>query len=106
MDILASLGQTIKSARLKSNLTQEELAAKADISTRFVMAIENEGRNLSFDVFSKLIRILEIPTEPIFYPETLCQSPEKDLLIRLIHKCDERSLTVVEATVRALLESQ
>ena len=37
-----SIGQKIKDARIKKGLTQEDLAAKTDISVRTIQRIENE----------------------------------------------------------------
>ena len=39
---LVQLGTIIKQARIKEGLTQAQLAEKADISTRYLMDIENK----------------------------------------------------------------
>lgn len=105
-NFLDTLGGIIKAARLKSKITQKDLAAEVGITPRFVMSIENEGRNLSLELFVRIVRTLHMETQAIFYPETQCTDSDKDQLIRMIQLCDERSFKVVEATVKALLENQ
>lgn len=41
-ELLNTFGQTIKNARQAAGLTQEGLAEQAGITTRYIMAIENE----------------------------------------------------------------
>jgi len=100
------LGAIIKNARIERGLTQESLAEKVDIGARHLMSIENEGRAPSFRVLYGLIRELNISADTIFYPE----KPSEDLMlneiIRILKDCDERSLKIVHATVRAALDSQ
>ena len=100
------LGVITKSARKKSGLTVDELAEKIGISSRYLSSIENENKKPSFDVLYKLIRILTISPDSIFYPETPSKDSEIENLLRLLHSCDDHSLKVVRATVEALLENQ
>ena len=44
------LGQIIKDARQAVGLTQDELAEQTGITTRYIMAIENESRQPSMKV--------------------------------------------------------
>ena len=67
--------------------------------------IENEGKKPSFDVLYKLIRELSISADSIFYPERPTTDNEVENLIRLLYNCDKRSLEVVEATSKALIET-
>lgn len=53
-ELLNSFGQTIKDARQAANLTQDELAEQAGITTRYIMAIENENKQPSMKVLFKL----------------------------------------------------
>lgn len=46
-ELLKTFGQTIKAARQAAGLTQEELAEQVGITTRYIMAIENENRCLA-----------------------------------------------------------
>ncbi len=44
-DLHEFFGMTIKNARMDCDLTQEALAKRAGISCRYLIAIENEGRD-------------------------------------------------------------
>ncbi len=100
-----TLGDIIKEARQKSDFTMEELAFSVGITERYLYRIENEGKKPSFDVLYKLIRELSISSDLIFYPEKPTKDSEIENLIRLLYNCDERSLEVIKATAKALIEN-
>lgn len=102
-DILSGV---IKSAREKAGITIEALAAKIEISERYLYRIENEQKKPSFDILLKLIRALAINSDLIFYPEKPCKDTEVEDLIRMLYNCDERSMEIIKATVKAAVESQ
>ncbi len=105
-NILNDLGQTIKLARQAANLTQDGLAERIGITGRYVMALENERKQPSFEVLCKLIHTLAISPEQIFYPANAKTENEKEQLLRLLALCDEREFSVVVATAKALVESK
>ena len=57
--ILNNLGATIKQARLSANLTQDELAEQVGITGRYIMALENEHKQPSFEVLCKIIVVCQ-----------------------------------------------
>lgn len=99
------LGDIIKSAREKADITIEALAYKVGITERYLYRIENEGKKPSFDVLYKLIRELSISPDLIFYPEKPSKDSEVENLLRMLSDCDERSLEVIKATVKALIDT-
>ena len=99
------LGEVIKTAREKAGMTTEKLAEKVDVSERYLYKIENEGQKPSYEVLCKLIRELSISSDLIFYPEKQGGDSELENLLRLLCNCDERSLAVVKATAKALIET-
>lgn len=99
------LGDIIKNARQRSNLTIEELSFRIGITERYIYRIENEGQKPSYDVLYRLIRELSIVPDLIFYPEHSSKDSEVENLIRLLYNCDERSLEVVKATAKALIDT-
>lgn len=101
-----TLGEILKSARRHSNVTMEVLAEKVGITERYLYRIENEDKKPSFEVLYKLIRELSISADSIFYPEKLSEGSEVEDLARMLYGCDERSIKIVKATVKAALESQ
>lgn len=101
-----TLGDIIKNARIKADITVEALAAKVGITERFLYRIENEGKKPSYDVLYKLIRELSILPDLIFYPEKQSKDSEIENLVRMLYNCDERSMQIIRATIKAALESQ
>lgn len=100
-----TLGSILKAAREIAGITIEALAEKAGITERYLYRIENEGKKPSFDVLYKLIRELSISADSIFYPEKPSKDSEVENLLRMLSACDERSLKVVKATVKALIDT-
>ena len=100
-----TLSVVIKTAREKANITIEALAEKAGITERYLYRIENEGKKPSYDVLCKLIRELSISPDSIFYPEKPSKDSEVENLLRMLSACDDRSLEVVKATVKALIDT-
>lgn len=99
-------GEIIKAAREKSDLTVEELTDRVGITERYLYRIENEGKIPKFEVLKKLVRELAIDANLIFYPEKPSKDSEAEDLVRMLYNCDDRSLKVIRATVKAALESQ
>ena len=100
-----TLGNIIKAARKHSNLTMEMLAEKVGISERYLYRIENEGNYPRYEVLYKIIRALAINPDSIFYPEKPSKDSEVENLLRMLSACDERSLEVVKATAKALIDT-
>ena len=98
--------EIIKAARDKSDLTVEELTARVGISERYLYRIENEGKVPKVDVLKKLVRELSIDANSIFYPEKPSKDSEVEDLVRMLYNCDDRSLKIIRATVKAALEGQ
>lgn len=99
-------GEIAKSARIQAELTIEMVAERADITERYLYRIENEGKKPSFDVLYRLIRVLSIPADSVFYPEKAIRDPEVEEIVHMLYGCDQRSLQIVKATLRAALDSQ
>ena len=98
-----TLGYIIKAARENAGITIEALANKVDITERYLY--RNEGKKPSFDVLHKLVRELNISADSIFYPEKPSKDSEVENLLRMLSACDERSLEVVKATAKALIDT-
>ena len=96
------LGEIIKNARAKADMTVETLANKVGVTERFIYRIENEGKKPSYEILYKLIRELAIVPDQIFFPEKQVQESEMESLVRMLYSCDERSIQIIKAA----LESQ
>jgi len=55
MDMKVKIGLRIKELRTEKNLTQEEVAWKAEVDRTFMNHVENGKRNVSVDTITKII---------------------------------------------------
>jgi DNA-binding XRE family transcriptional regulator len=55
MDMKVKIGLRIKELRTEKNLTQEEVAWKAEVDRTFMNHVENGKRNASVDTITKII---------------------------------------------------
>lgn len=101
-----SFGDILKSARQNADITIEALAERVGVTERYIYRLENEGKKPSYEVLYKLIHALSISADSFFYPEKPAMSSEKDEISRMLYECDERSMTIIKATVRAAIDSQ
>ena len=95
----------IKNARIQSNITRNELAAKLDVTPRHLMSIENGRQKPSYNLLCRLIRELSIPADLIFYPEA-AHDKELERAISMLRLCDKKELQVVTATLQSLLQDK
>ncbi len=63
------IGKKIRALRLKRNLTQEELADRAELTKGFISQIENEQSNISLDALSNLLEALGTSLSVFFKDE-------------------------------------
>jgi transcriptional regulator with XRE-family HTH domain len=64
------LGKLIKQARLKAEMTQEDLAEKASLTREYVSLLERDKRSPTIEVFIRLIRAVGLsPAEVILEVE-------------------------------------
>jgi transcriptional regulator with XRE-family HTH domain len=65
-----ALGKKIRDYRKKLGLTQEMLAEKSGLSSKYIQFIENGRRRPSLKVVYKIARILEVDVCKLFCPES------------------------------------
>ncbi|MGV0910856.1 helix-turn-helix domain-containing protein [Martelella sp. FOR1707] len=61
-DVRAILARNIKAARKRLNISQEELAARAEIDRTYVSGIERQVRNPTITVVARFAEALETTT--------------------------------------------
>ncbi|NRG16895.1 helix-turn-helix transcriptional regulator [Rhizobiales bacterium] len=64
-DVRAILARNIKAARKRLNLSQEDLAARAEIDRTYVSGIERQVRNPTITVVAKFAEALETTTSDL-----------------------------------------
>jgi transcriptional regulator with XRE-family HTH domain len=70
-ELLERIGANVVTRRKKLGLTQERLAALADLDLRFVQRVERARTNLSVAVLIGLADALETEPEALFRPAVL-----------------------------------
>lgn len=78
MDVKKELGSKIKRLRLKSGLTQEQLAEKLNIATRTLAGIEIGESFVSAQTMENILKYFEISFEDFFITSHL--RPTEELL--------------------------
>lgn len=101
----AYMGPMIKTARIKANLTQDELADRVGVTTRYIMAIENEGKCPALEVWFRLVRALHTSANAIVYQTDESAKAEEQLIL-MIRMLNSRDRDVVRATIQAMLDRQ
>ncbi len=61
----ARLGQAVKAIRTAQDLTQEDLAARADLHPTYISDVERGVRNPSWDVIARLAEGMGVPVATI-----------------------------------------
>ncbi len=100
---LSYMGTILKQARMNAKMTQEELGEKIGKTSRYLQAIENEGKNPSLDTFIRLFRALNLSADTVVYPECETDNGETEQLIRTIQLLNNRDKKVLLATAQEML---
>ncbi len=100
---LSYMGAILKQARIKANMTQEELGEKIGKTSRYLQAIENEGKGLSLETFIQLLRALNLSADTIVYPECKTDNDETEQLIRAIRLLNKRDKKILLVTAQEML---
>jgi transcriptional regulator with XRE-family HTH domain len=61
----ARIGKAVKAVRTAQGLTQEDLAAKADLHPTYISDVERGARNPSWDVIARIAEGMDIPVAMI-----------------------------------------
>ena len=104
-DYSKPLGDVIKSARKRMELTQNEVADSIDVDVRTIINIENFKGNPKLEVLYPLIRSLKIDAREIFYPEMQRESPALRELRLLVEDCSEEEAATVIPVLQAVVSA-
>ena len=99
------LGDTVKQARCRLQLTQNEIANTIGVDSRTILNIENYKGNPKMEVLYPLIRALNIDAREIFTPESLDESAAIHQLKQIIDTCTEQEALLLIPIVSALISA-
>ena len=102
---ISYMGPVFKKYRLAAKQTQEEVAEKVGITTRFLMALENEEKRPSLDILLRLVDVLNIPGDAILHPQLQTIDGEDEQLIRMMMRLTSRDKQIIRSTVLSMLET-
>ena len=106
LQIVFSFGSSIRYAREKRDYTREQIADRAEISSRFLAAIENDKRKPSLDVLIRLVNAIGASFDEILAPQMERKSETIDRIQRLILQCSQRDQEILLALIDKMLDTR
>lgn len=100
-----SLGDTVRSARLRQGYTQKQIADKLDVDERSIASIEKYQANTTMEILYPLIRMLKIDAREIFNPEMSRESKAHYQLRLLVDSCTENEAEALAVVCNAFLSA-
>ena len=97
------IGKRIKSLREASGLTREELAEKAEISSKFLYEVEKGIKGLSADTLLKISKTLSCSCDYIMTGE-LFEREQIDQGVRILNSFEEREKQYVVRLLSVMKE--
>jgi len=94
-DNVTKMGGILKTAREAKGLTQAALSRATNTAIRTIIDLENDKRHPTYESFFKIIRVLGLSADHIFWPEKAEYTPEQEQLIRAISSCNERDRAIL-----------
>ena len=64
--LVQAVAMAIRHFRKNSNLSQEELAAKADLDRTYISGVERSVRNITLDSLEQIINALDVDIKTFF----------------------------------------
>ena len=102
-----AFGLAIKEARVKQNLTREQVGASIEIDPRYLTNIENKGQHPSIQVLYDLVSLLNVSVDEFFLPN---MDGVKNSRHRWIEKqmssFTEKELMLLEALVTGIKDAR
>ena len=103
---MEQLGPSLREARLRKGISQEELAERLAVSPTHLKHIESGHRKPSIEVFLSMTEILDFSTDQFVFSRDKTEFASKRAeLSNMLETCSERQLDVVRATAQALLRA-
>ena len=107
MDIKSLFGKKIKQYRILRGYTQEQLAEMLNISQRTLSGIECGNNFLTAQTMEKILEVLEISPDELFYMEYL--KSKKEIVAELIDDIksqaeNEEKLRTLYKVVKAIIK--
>lgn len=103
METKKLIGLRIKELRKSRHLSQEHLAEKADINSKYLSRIECAKENPTLDMLIKLANALEVEMWEMFdFGHVVSQKELKEAIQRFSKSADEPTLRLALKVIRAV----
>ena len=100
-----AFGQAIKAARTERKESRKKVSDEMYISPRYLANIENKGQQPSLQIFYELVTLLDVSVDQFFFPDKETdKSTQRRQLETLLDSMDNKDLTVITATAKAIQE--
>lgn len=101
-----SFGCSLRCAREKRDYTREQIADRAEISSRFLSAIENDKRKPSLDVLIRLVNAIGASFDEVLAPQIEQESEIVERIQRLVLQCSHREQELLLALIDKMLDTR
>lgn len=102
MDAIEQLGKVIKNARIKNNLSQEQLAELLGVSPSHIKHMESGLRKPSVENLFQLVQILHFSLDALIQPEMLGTDERTQDIRTLLADCSPQQLELISDLIRAV----
>lgn len=99
-------GSAFRAARERRGYTRETIAARADISDRFLASVERDERTPSFGTFIKIVQAIGCSADEIINPPLAVGASDTDDFMRLYSQCSDRDKKLLRALVDKMLDEK
>jgi len=104
---MTAFGQAVKEARERKGWSREKLAEMLDLAPRYIMYIETRGQHLSLQRLYDIATLFSISIDQFFFPNTTNSKTTQRLQLDImLNSMDEKELSVIAATVKAMQEAK
>ncbi len=102
------LGEHIKNARIKKELTQEALAELLDITPTHVKHIESGHRKPSIDILFRTAKLLDMSVDNVIFAgnEDRLIKSEINEINNLLTKCEKREIAIAKDMIFSLIKNR
>lgn len=86
-----SLGNALKAVRKQREMSQEQVALEADITTTYYGLVERDEKSPTVRMLEKICRALDYPISELFSENVTCDTEDNRYVYQLINLLRSRS---------------
>lgn len=100
-DNLTILGERLRAARNKANLTQEQLSDRSHVSIKHIAGIEKGQKNPSFEILQALAEALDLSLDNLIEKNLSAEEQGLNQLKAYYHSCPPEMRETLLNTIQA-----